>query len=406
MCTVEQIAARPRRHALRNLFIMALTVALLLSTTPLLAQESSSKPQQQPAQQVPEAGGPQGDIGPYSVPKKKEEPPPEPVRPPKNPPEIGTFSITKDVSLVNVPVIVTTKNGQFIPGLKKGNFKLLEDGVPQQISAFNVAEAPITAVLLVEFAATNYSFMIDALNASYAFAQGLKKDDWVAVVSYDMRPHILTDFTQDKSKIYGALGTLRIPGFSETNLFDALYDTIDRLEGIEGRKYIILVSSGRDTFSKLTFDKILKRIQGTKDITIFAVSTGRAFREWIDSHCGGPFAGCGVDEMSKSIFLMDYLQADNEMNTFARLTGGRAYFPRFEAEFPEIFRDIGASIRNEYLLAYHPSNPKLDGTYRKLKVEVIDPQTGGPLKVVDQKGKQLKYNIIAREGYTAKHEVE
>jgi hypothetical protein len=102
---------------------------------------------------------------------------------------------------------------------------------------------------------------------------------------------------------------------------------------------------------------------------------------------------------------MDYLQADNEMNTFARLTGGRAYFPRFQAEFSEIFHEIGGDIRNQYSIAYHPSNPKLDGSYRKLKVEVIAPE-GGPLKVRDQKGKDVKYLVIAREGYTAKHTVD
>ena len=100
------------------------------------------------------------------------------------------------------------------------------------------------------------------------------------------------------------------------------------------------------------------------------------------------------------------MQADNQLDTFAKLTGGRHYSPRFEAEFPEIFHDIGASIRNEYLLAYHPSNPKLDGTYRKLKVDLVDPQTGGPLKVSGPKGKTIKYNVITREGYTAKHQVE
>jgi hypothetical protein len=93
------------------------------------------------------------------------------------------------------------------------------------------------------------------------------------------------------------------------------------------------------------------------------------------------------------------------MNTFAKMTGGRAYFPRFQGELPEIFRDIGADIRNQYSLAYHPTNPKLDGTYRKLKVEVIAPD-GGPLKVRDQHGKDVKYQVIAREGYTAKHVVE
>jgi hypothetical protein len=93
------------------------------------------------------------------------------------------------------------------------------------------------------------------------------------------------------------------------------------------------------------------------------------------------------------------------MNTFARLTGGRAYFPRFQAELPEIFHSVIGDIRNQYNLAYHPTNPKLDGTYRKLKVEVVAPD-GGQLKVKDQKGKDVKYNVVAREGYTAKHTVE
>ena len=103
---------------------------------------------------------------------------------------------------------------------------------------------------------------------------------------------------------------------------------------------------------------------------------------------------------------MDYLQADNEMNTFARMTGGKAFFPRFEAEFGEIFHTIGTDIRNQYSLAYHPTNPKLDGTYRKLKVELLAPNGDPVTKVRDQKGKDVKIQIYAREGYTAKHAVE
>lgn len=376
---------------------VAMVVLLVLSAMAWsLAQDSSSKPQQQ----VPGAGGPQGDIGPYSIPKKKDEPPPErSVRPPKNPAEIGTFSITKTVDLVNVDVLVTTKEGQFIPGLKKENFRVLEDGVPQQVNTFTQSkDAPITAVLLVEFANTSYGFMMDALRASYTFAEQLKPNDWIAVVYYDMKPYMLTDFTQDKRAVYSALDQLRIPGFSETNLFDALYDTLDRVQGVEGRKYIILVSSGRDTFSKLNYDKILKYVQGTQDTTIFGISTGWALRNWYEAHTVGNF--------DANVAMLNYYQADNMMKTFAGLTGGRAYFPRMEGDFPEAFQDIGASIRNQYVLSYHSSNQKRDGSYRKLKVELVDPQTGGPLKVVNQKGKSLKYNIIARDGYKAKHEVE
>ena len=383
-----------------------LLILALGAFTPLVgqnpqSQQSQANPQQNPNAQAPppEAGGPGGDVGPYAVPKKKEEPPPPPPEKPKKIEGMPDYSINVDVPLVNVDVSVLTKNGQFVPGLKKDNFRVLEDGVPQKITNFAQAEAPITAVMLVEFASTNYYFLYDALNASYNFANSLKKDDWIAVEYYDMKPHILVDFTQDKRAIMGALNSLRIPTFSETNLFDALYDTMDRLDRVEGRKYIILISSGVDTFSKLNLDQMLKKVKATHNITIYAVSIGRAVREYYEAH------GATLPHGLAPIQNIDYLQADNEMNTFARLTGGRAYFPRFEGELPEIFHDVAADIRNQYNLAYHPTNPKLDGTYRKLKVELVAPE-GGPLKVKDQKGKDVKIQIIAREGYTAKHTVE
>jgi len=351
--------------------------------------------QQKPSEAPPpEAGGPGNDVGPYVIPKKKEEPPPPPAEKPKKVEGMPDYSINVEVPLVNLDVLVTTKNGQFVPGLKKDNFRVLEDGVAQPISNFSQAEAPITAVLLVEFASTNYQFLYDALNASYTFAGGLKKEDWVAVVSYDMRPHILVDFTQDKRAVYGALNQLRIPGFSERNVFDALYDTLDRLDRLEGRKYIILVSTGVDTFSKLNLDQILKKVKSTRNVTIFSVGIGRALVEWAEAH---GYLG--------SLGSLNYLQAENQLNTFSRMTGGRAYFPRFQGELPEIFRDIASDIRNEYNIAYHPTNAKLDGSYRKLKVELVAPD-GGPLKIKDQKGHDLKYQIIARDGYTAKHTVE
>ena len=351
--------------------------------------------QQKPSEAPPpEAGGPGNDVGPYVIPKKKEEPPPPPAENPKKVEGMPDYSINVEVPLVNLDVLVTTKNGQFVPGLKKDNFRVLEDGVAQPISNFSQAEAPITAVLLVEFASTNYQFLYDALNASYTFAGGLKKEDWVAVVSYDMRPHILVDFTQDKRAVYGALNQLRIPGFSERNVFDALYDTLDRLDRLEGRKYIILVSTGVDTFSKLNLDQILKKVKSTRNVTIFSVGIGRALVEWAEAH---GYLG--------SLGSLNYLQAENQLNTFSRMTGGRAYFPRFQGELPEIFRDIASDIRNEYNIAYHPTNAKLDGSYRKLKVELVAPD-GGPLKIKDQKGHDLKYQIIARDGYTAKHTVE
>ena len=380
-------------------------LCLLLSSllAPALAQsqtdQNSGQQQQKPSETAPpEAGGPQGDIGPIAVPKKKEEPPPPPPpSAPKKIPGMPDYSIQVNVPLVTLDVMALTKEGQFIPGLKEGNLQVYENGVEQKISSFSQSQAPITAVLLVEFAATNYSFMYDALNASYYFANSLKPQDWVAVVSYDMRPYILVDFTQDKRAIFGALNQLRIPGFSETNLFDALYDTLDRLDRLPGRKAIVLVSTGRDTFSKLTLDQIMQKIKATKDVTIFPISIGFMWREYVESHYGM--------NPDVSAAMMDYLQADNQMRTFAKLTGGKAYFPRFEGEFPDVYRDIGNALRNQYTLAYHPTDPKLDGSYRKLKVDLVG-QDGKPLKIHNQKGKEVKYQLVYRDGYTAKHQVE
>ena len=414
----EKKSVRSKTDRLIAAVCMAATAVTLLPP-PALAQQSqppaqqqSQSQQQQPQPQKPatpgESGGPGGDIGPYAIPKKPEPsatPTPPRVRKPETTPD---YTVTSNVNLVQVEVQVTTKDGQVIPGLKKDMFRVYEDGQPQQVTNFNTAEAPITAVLLIEFANTAFvQASEDWLIGSYAFAQTMKKQDWLAVVAYDMRPELLVDFTQDKASVFGALRRLQIPGFRETNEFDALYDTLDRLSGVEGRKYVILVSSGCDSFSKITYDKILKKIKDTPNVAIFAVSTGQSLRLWAESNgymgaltcSGNPLAGATINRM-------DLLQSDNEMSTFAKMTGGKSYFPRFEAEFPEIAQDINATIRNEYVLGYHPSNPKQDGTYRKLKVEVVGPDGHTPLKMRDEKGKELKYQVIAREGYTAKHEVE
>jgi len=201
-----------------------------------------------------------------------------------------------------------------------------------------------------------------------------------------MRTQIQLDFTQNKQLLQQAIDSLRVPGFSETNVFDALYEGIDRLERIEGRKYIILIASGNDTFSKLTLDKILKKVKASQDITIFTISTGgftRAVRG---------------DTITQ-------LQADNEMRTFASMTGGESYFPRFPGELPDDFGQINENIRSKYELVYRPTNAKQDGTYRKLRVELVDDE-GQPLRIQDEKHKPMKYDVIARDGYRAKQEVE
>jgi VWFA-related protein len=389
--------------------ITALSVLVSSSAQSQPSQQSPSGQQSQPQNQnsTPEAGGPKGDMGPIAVPKKgdTETKPPEQTPKPKPVEGMPNFSISVKVPVVTLDVGVLTKDGMFVPGLRQNQFRVMEDGVPQTISTFNQSQGPITAVILAEFANNDYfyAFAYDSLVASYTFAQMLKKDDWIALITYDIRAHIVQDFTQDKRAIMGSVSMIR-PGMAmsqETNLFDALYDTLDRLEGVEGRKYIILVSSGRDTFSKRTLDQILKKVQGSKDIAIYSIGTGQALRNYLESR-GATRILCPITDFSCST---TYAQADNQMRTFAKMTGGRAYFPLFQASFRDAFADIGQTIRNQYSISYHPTNRALDGSFRKIKVELVD-ENGQPLKMRNEKGKDVKYQIVAREGYKAKQEVE
>ena len=333
-----------------------------------------------------------------AVPKKKDssdDDTPPPPRP-KKVDNMPDYSLTVDVPVVTVDARVVQKNGLPLalpPNMAKDHFRVLEDGVPQKIQSVTQSEAPITAVLLVEFSETNYNFMYDALNASYAFASSLKPEDWVAVVEFDMKEHILVDFTQDKQAIFGALNGLRIPGFRESNLWDAMFDTLDRLDRIPGHKELVVVASGIDSMSHMTFDKILKKVKATPNVTIYTISTGKAMLTVADTG------------LNSSEYMMKYVVADSRDEAVRVLTGGHWYGPRFTGELPEIFREIAQSIRNQYTISYKPTNAKQDGTYRKLKVELVGPDDK-PLVIKDEKNHDVKYQIIARDGYTAKHEVE
>jgi VWFA-related protein len=361
------------------------------------APAAPTPPQQTKPAQTPDDAGPQTDNGTIILKKKKDAdeppPPPAPAAPKIKNPDNETYSLRVDVPIVNIDAsVILDKTHQFVPGLKADNFLILEDGVPQTITSVRVAQTPITAVMLLEFASNSYYFIRDMQNASYSFFRSLRPDDYVAVVTYDLQTHILTDFTNNRDLIAQSLQSLIIPGFSDTNLFDALYETLDRTSRIEGRKYIILIGTGRDTFSKLTLDKILAKVKATPNVTIFTIGTGAFLNEMRGGMGGG----------SREL---DYLQAQNQLKTFASMTGGMYFAPIFQGELPDIFSQINDSIRNEYILTYRPTNNKNDGSYRKVKVLLVDNE-GHPLRMEDEKGKPQKYSIIARDGYNAKLPVE
>jgi len=339
-------------------------LALPLAEQPVLAQApAGQQPSSQPPVQAPPATSQQE-------------------------PQQGGVSISVEVPIVTLDVVTTTQHGDLITGLKRDNFRIVEDGQPQTITNFAPSDAPLTIVMLMEFSSRGY-YQWFAYQAKYwadAFFPNLQQKDWVALITFDMRSRIEADFTQNKDEVREALYHLYFPGFSETNVFDAILDTVDRLKDVKGKKAILLLATGVDTFSKHTLDQTIKQLRQT-DVSIFAVGLDKPYTNFLDSR--GAFGS-----------HLNFLQGENQLRTFAQMTGGFAWFPQFDGEIPGIFHEVAAFLRNQYSISYSPTNRVRDGKYRKLKVELVGPD-GGPLSVVDQKGKKQKYVIYAREGYQA-----
>jgi len=326
--------------------------------------------------------------GPQTPPPEQQEPVKPPTtqgqqgQPQKSQEPLPQVAISVQSNLVTVDAVVTDQDGNIVSNLSRENFRVSDDGQRQQITNFAPTEAPLTIVMLLEFSQRwGGYFGYKAKYWSAGFLGQLKPQDWVALKIFDLRTTLLDDFTQDKREVEQSISSLFFPAFDESNLFDAVLETLDELRDVKGKKSILVLATGFDSLSRHTLNDTLVRLKET-DVTIFCVGMG----EDIDLSSPG---GGGIG----------YLQAKNQLTTFARITGGYAWFPRFQAEMPDILGSVAAFLRAQYTLVFSPSTPQ-DGKYHKLLVEAVDDQ-GNPLQLVNKKGKMKKVIVIAREGYTA-----
>lgn len=372
--------------------IILFGVLFLLTSVPggriLARAQSQEGPATQPGEtpaipRHPQQQGPTTEPGEATPPKRPETsaPPGEPAPNTEkiNPNNIHTLSTT--TNLVNVDVRVEDNDGDPIKDLQKANFQIYDDGVEQTVTNFGTSQAPVTVCMVVEFSNEYWPLVYQSLTSAYAFVQFMQPKDWVAVIYFDLKPHILTDFTHNKMQVEGSLRQLVFPGFSEDCLYDALAYTIDRMKDIQGRKAIVAIVSGFDTFSKLTYGDMLK-ISKSSTTPIYAVS----ILEWVTVRTG-------MENINTE-------QARNSLNYISQYSGGQAYFPRFEAELPGIYQQIGNQLRSEYSVGFVPTDPEKNGKYHKIKIDLVDAQ-GNPLRIVNQKGKNVKYRVIFRPGYYA-----
>jgi Ca-activated chloride channel family protein len=326
--------------------------------------------------------------------EQKEKPPTDIVGKPQ---EAETVTVT--TNLVNVDAVVyNKKSGQIINGLKKENFAIFEDGVKQEITYFSTPEAPITVTLLVEYSKLseklglygNGGFEAGQMETIRPMAMFLSQfvkppDDYVSVIAYDLRPTPLTDFTNDPRRIQQVISLLlqNSPAFTDSNLFDSIAFTLvggrgdavvledskeskadyAGLASVKGRRTaMILVASGINTFSKINYDKTRKIAQNA-GVPIYIIGTGNLFFKKYGDQLGA------TDDIMGNPGRLTFLQAQNQLNVFAKETGG-AYYPiTFDGDIPSALKSINALLRSQYSLGFNPGD-KHDGKQHKLVVKV------------------------------------
>ncbi|MCB1025988.1 MAG: VWA domain-containing protein [Acidobacteria bacterium] len=302
-------------------------------------------------------------------------------------------------NIVNVDTVVyNKKTGQIITGLKKDNFAIFEEGVKQEITNFATPEAPITVTLVVEYSKWSEVFGLygsggwDAghLEVVRPVAQFLSQfikppNDYASVIAFDIRPTPITDFTNDPARLRSTVNLLlrNRPAFRENNLFDAIKfalvggkgDSVVLENSPEDKadyggmvdvksqhRAIILVASGIDTFSRINYSEARKVVQNS-GIPIYIISTGNLFYKKYEGRLGP------TDSIDGTPGRLTFLQAQNQMNTFAKESGGQHFPMTFPSELPSILTSINALLRNQYSLAYDAGDEKRKAG-KKYKLEV------------------------------------
>jgi len=312
--------------------------------------------------------------------------------------ENGTIKM--DTALVSIPASVIDRDGKFVPFLTKRDFRLYEDGVEQDIEAFDSVETPFHVALVLDTSNSTMFKMDDIQDAAFAFVRQLKRDDQVMVVSFDSKVRFHCDFTSDYDELRRAIYETRTGG--STKLYEAVDKVVDRMEPIQGRKAIVLFTDGVDTSSRrANFQNTIEKVEesgalvypikyDTEDYPQSGVygptnnpwpwpmpqPSPRGRRRWPLNQFVTPLfpqwpgrapSGGGTSNGTGS---GEYRRAARYLQELADRSGGRLYDADSTYNLSQAFSLIAEELRHQYALSYYPTNAKKDGTYRRVKVRV------------------------------------
>jgi Ca-activated chloride channel family protein len=258
----------------------------------------------------------------------------------------GRFQFTVDVRAVNLNVVVTDKNGRYVPGLEASQFEVLEDGLPQELSFFSPEVTPLTVLLLLDASTSMRPSLNGVKEAAANFVRKLWEGDRAIVADFNDKVRFSTHFTSDVDRLIQTIESLYPSGW--TALYDSILICADKLSGTDGRRALLVFTDGDDSRSQGFGSEASAEdaVEGGKlsEVTIYSVG----FR-------GGRGSGGGLNK--------------GFLKRLARETGGEAFFPAGIGELNESFSRIQEELHSQYRLAFVPRDPARRG-WRKIEVRI------------------------------------
>lgn len=270
------------------------------------------------------------------------------------PPPINDTGATKTVE-VRLPVTVKDKKKKLVLGLGRNDFTILEDGVPQEVTFFSDEKnnPPIFVGVLMDTSpstAGKISFSKESAKNFLYTVLRLRKDK-AAFMTFDNEINLLQDFTDKQDLLDRAVDKVKKAG-SQTALYDAVWQFSDeKLRNAAGRRVIVIITDGDDTFSRADLNDAIDIAQRT-ETTIFAISTKAGF--------GGSVAGVDLGTVKD--------KGDKDLVRLCEETGGAAFFTGDQLALERSFNTIRNELQSQYVITYRPANQAYDGKERKIEV--------------------------------------
>lgn len=284
----------------------------------------------------------------------------------------GEDIVKVETNLITIPVSVFDRNGLYIPNLRQSDFKIFEDGKEQEIAYFGTSDKPFTVVLLLDTSLSTAYRIEEIQQAAMAFVNQLEPQDSVMVIEFALNYHVLTDVTQDRQKIEKAIRKADFGG--GTSLYDAVDFAIrKRLNGIEGRKAIVLFTDGVDTTSrKANYDSTLNEAEES-DSLVFPIYYNTFFENRQRNGTGFPDI-FGNPQMPRGTSAAEYSVGKRYLEELATYTGGRVFRPEATpGGLTAAFEGIAEELRRQYNIGFIPKDEGNPGQRRQIRVRVNRP---------------------------------